>query len=84
VSYTVVWKPLAMAKLAELWIAAADRAAFTQAANRIESLLRTNPLEVGESRTDANRVLYELPLAVAYRVSEEDLMVTVVGVRMIV
>ena len=79
--YTVVWKPFAKAKLAELWLEAADRTAFTLAADMVESLLRTKPLDVGESRKDNYRVHYELPLIIAYRVSEYDRMVTVVGVR---
>jgi hypothetical protein len=81
--YTVVWKPLAKAKLAELWLQASNRAAFTQAADKIESQLRTTPLNVGESREDDYRVLYELPLVVAYRVSNDDRLVTVVLVRMV-
>jgi len=36
-SFTVVWRPSAEGKLAELWNAAADRSAITSAANRIDN-----------------------------------------------
>ena len=38
--YTVVWKTSAEEELAQLWIQAPDRAAVTQAANRIDALSR--------------------------------------------
>jgi mRNA-degrading endonuclease RelE of RelBE toxin-antitoxin system len=80
-TYTVVWNSLAKAQLAQLWLDAPDRAAITRAADKIDRQLRASPSEIGESRTDEYRVLYELPLVVAYRVSDDDRMVTVVAVR---
>ncbi len=47
--YTVVWLPSALTMLAELWNDGPDRAAITQAANRIDRNLLVDPLHYGES-----------------------------------
>jgi hypothetical protein len=54
--WTVLWKPDAESDLAELWVNATDKAAITAAANRVDILLRRDPLNTGESRTDDDRV----------------------------
>jgi hypothetical protein len=48
-TFTVIWKPKAELALAELWNSAQDRQAVTESADAMDSLLRTSPLEVGES-----------------------------------
>jgi hypothetical protein len=48
-SYTVAWKPSAEQDLASLWTSASDRQAVTDAANRIDALLRVDPNTQGES-----------------------------------
>jgi len=78
--FTVVWIPKAEAMLARIWNAAKDRAAVGKAADRIDALLKRNPLAVGESRSGAIRVLHESPLAVHYEVSELDRLVRVLKV----
>ena len=55
--FTVIWRPSAEQKLAEIWTDADDRQAITDAADAIDVLLRTRPTEVGESR--AEQVLAE-------------------------
>jgi hypothetical protein len=75
--FTVVWKPTAADKLADLWTVGPDRAAITQAANLIDRLLQNDPLRQGEERGDDTRILIEAPLAVYYSVSQADCLVTV-------
>jgi len=80
VSYTVVWKPSAQRKLAQLWTTGPDRQAITDAANRIDALLKRDPLALGESRSGGVRVYFEPPLIVEFRVSEPDRLVEVLRV----
>lgn len=79
-TYTVTYKPSAEAELADLWINAPDRQAVTDAANRIDALLRTDPHNQGESRDEQTRLLFERPLAVLFEVSEADRIVQVLNV----
>jgi hypothetical protein len=81
--YTLIWKPAVEQRLAQIWTAAADRRAVTEAADKIDEVLRTRPLAVGESRDEGRRILIEEPLVVVYRVLEEDCMVNVLGVKMV-
>ena len=70
--FTVIWRPSAEQKLAEIWIDADDRQAITSAADAIDVLLRTRPTEVGESRVANIRILTVSPLSVYYDVREDD------------
>ena len=76
-TFTVVWKPEAERALAALWNVAPDRQAVTDAADMIDILLRTEPLEVGESRVANVRILTVFPLSVYYDVREDDRLVAV-------
>jgi hypothetical protein len=78
--FRVGWKQSAENELATIWTNAPERAAVTAAADRIDSLLRKDPLAVGESRKGNLRVLLEPPLAVLYEVDELDLFVDVLKV----
>lgn len=75
--FTVVWKPSAETKLAEIWTDATDRQAVSSAANSIDSLLGVSPHEVGESRESNTRILTVPPLSVYYDVYDEDRRVSV-------
>jgi hypothetical protein len=75
--YTVIYLPSAEQQLADLWLAAADRSAITSASDKIDQLLKDNPLAVGESRVSNIRILFEEPLVVVYDVREADLVVKV-------
>jgi plasmid stabilization system protein ParE len=75
--FTVVWQREAERRLAKIWADARDRQAVTDAADAIDALLRTAPLEVGESRVANVRVLVVLPLAVYYDVRPDDRLVSV-------
>jgi plasmid stabilization system protein ParE len=76
-TFTVVWRPEAEQALAAVWNSAADRQSVTDAADTIDLLLRTEPLEVGESRVVNIRILTVSPLSVYYDVHEEDRLVAV-------
>jgi plasmid stabilization system protein ParE len=76
-TYTVIWRPSAEQKLTQVWIDATDRQAITDAANTIDTLLRTKPVEVGEARSANARILTVSPLSVYYDVLEQDRLVAV-------
>ena len=48
--FSIVWTPDAENDLAAVWLAAADRAAVTEAARDVELDLQRDPLAIGESR----------------------------------
>jgi hypothetical protein len=77
--WTVAWKPSAQQDLAALWLAAADRAAVTSAANRIDSMLAANPENYGIQRFDTVRALVVPPLAVEFEVIDQDRLVWVLS-----
>jgi plasmid stabilization system protein ParE len=79
--WTVTYSPAAQNELAEIWLYTADKSRVARAADDIDRLLRTNPLGVGESRSDDSRVLVYPPIAVQYDVYVDDCRVTVVAVR---
>ena len=79
--FTVVWKPSAELELAQFWEAAHDRQAITTAANAIDRRLAQSANWAGESREGDDRILFERPLAVTYRVSQADRMVVVLHLR---
>jgi hypothetical protein len=70
--YTVVWKPIAEQRLTKLWIAASNRQSVADATNRIDQRLRREPDQQGESRDAKRRILFVPPLAVLYRVEDDD------------
>jgi hypothetical protein len=70
--WTVLWKTDAESDLAELWVNADDKADVTSAANRIDKQLRKDPLQIGESRADDDRVHFEPPLGVLFTVDPMD------------
>lgn len=80
--FDVRWTDRAEAELADAWLNAADRNAVTRAAERIEYLLRHDPLAQGESRSGNDRVMYESPLEAIYRVLASAHIVWVVTLRL--
>lgn len=78
--YTVIWQPSAEGDLATVWTESKQRSVVSQAADRIENWLRTDPEELGESREDGERLLIESPLAVIYRLVPQDRCVFVLAV----
>ena len=78
--YTVIWTRLAEGQLAAIWVAASDRRAVTAAANKIDTLLSSDPDSQGESRPRGRRILLEAPLGVIFRVRHSDQTVFVLEV----
>lgn len=78
--YSVFWSAVAEARLAELWNAADDRQAVTDAANAIDRLLAHDPERLGESRPDETRIFFMPPLGVLFHVEEPDRAVHVLKV----
>lgn len=70
--FTVTWTPLAKQALTQLWLSARDQHSVREAADRIDELLATAPMSVGESRVDPVRVLVVEPLSVFYSVRFQD------------
>ena len=79
-TFTVLWKPTAERELTQLWLAAADRQAIAEAADRIDAELRRAADSVGESRSGDVRILIVPPLAVYFDVSPADRLATVFAV----
>jgi len=77
--FTVTWHPSAERELAEIWIAATDRQAITQAAHVIDQHLASDPLAQGEEFY-GDRILVTLPLAVTFGVNEQDRTVQILQV----
>lgn len=76
-TYTVVWRPTAERKLADIWLAAQDREAVRAAADAMESLLKSTPADVGEARDGKTRILTVSPLAIYFDVLDDDCLVAV-------
>lgn len=75
--FTVVWSEDAECQLAEIWLAAADRRAVTEATDRIDGELRRQADTAGEERSTTRRIFFPPPLVVYYIVSTEDRLATV-------
>ena len=78
--FSVVWQPIAEQELAELWEHSMNRAAVADAADRIEQMLRSFPDRVGEERQFDDRVVFEGPLGMRFRLLFEDRTVQVLSV----
>jgi plasmid stabilization system protein ParE len=78
--WTVLWSPLAEKDLTSFWVSAEDKAEVTEAANRIDFLLRNDPLKTGESREGDDRIHFESPLGVFFSVAEEERLVLVLRI----
>jgi hypothetical protein len=77
---TVVWDPDAENELADLWVHSPVQRAITDAANRIDALLRVDPHLQGTNLSGSRRILFEPPLAVIFEVSIPDRLVRVLAV----
>ncbi len=78
--WTATYKPSAEQELAALWINAPVRQAVTEAANRIDRLLQSDPHNLGESREGAVRIHFERPLAIQFEIHDQDCLVEVLKV----
>ena len=67
--------------MADLWVNhPKNRADLTNAANQIDSLLRTDPHLLGDPHSELTRILLVPPLGIIYRVAEPDRLVRVLAV----
>ena len=81
--FSVSWNPAAEKDLAELWLNHPQlQREISDAANRVDSLLRVTPENEGESRVGNARLVVVDPLLVEFNVIAEDLRVTVVAVSL--
>ncbi len=78
--YTVVWRPIAESRLAELWIESPDRQAIADAADYLDAMLRRDPHSIGESRAANTRVAFQGPLGLLYEIHDDDRTVAVLNV----
>jgi hypothetical protein len=79
-NFTVLWMPIAEARLADIWTTAVDRNRITRAAHLIDQTLQSAPEEAGESRSENQRVIFEPPLGALFTVSLDDRTVSVLSV----
>ena len=77
--FRVTWHPDARNELAQIWLAAEDRAAVADAANRIDTVLGDDPEAAGDDFY-GDRILVERPLAVTFVVRPDDRWVQVLQV----
>jgi len=81
-AYTVLWRQTATDQLAEIWIAASDRADIGASVEAIDSLLSTDPLsDLTRELAEGLRTATVLPLRVIYEVQAADRIVDVATVR---
>jgi hypothetical protein len=81
--YTVAWVKSAQDELAELWLAAEDRAAVTAAADEIDDELSVEAQSRGVELSEGLRALFCAPLRVIFTVRENDRVAEVLRVRLL-
>ena len=79
-NYTVVWLPVALDELAEIWLLSPDRNAVTGAVAAIDTALGTAPQTAGTVLFDTVSEATRPPLGVEYEVSDPDRLVTISAV----
>lgn len=82
--YTVVWLPDAESELAKLFLQITaepgQAQAFSNAANYIDAELRNQPQDIRQKIDQLRGLLFQKPLAVAYRIYPDDRLVQVTAV----
>lgn len=81
--FLLEWKQTATDELAAIWVGADSptRRKITVATNKVDSLLRSDPHQHGESRDADRRILFVAPLAITYFIDAEAAKVEVLRVR---
>ena len=77
--FTVIWRRRAQGELANVWINSSDRQAVSDAAARIDRILRIDPHLRGRP-FDGDRILVEEPLAAVFTIDPGDRKVEVLAV----
>jgi hypothetical protein len=80
--FRVEWLQSALDELAAVWMQADStlRQQITIASHQIDLRLETDPVGQSESRPEGRRVLFEYPLAVIFRLEQDEQTVTVLHV----
>jgi hypothetical protein len=81
IRFTVVWWQFAKNRLADLWLAAADKAAVTRAADEIDRRSAADPQSCAEIRHEELCRMTIDPLAVQFTIDDHDRLVIVWTVR---
>lgn len=79
-TWQVIWVRKAEAELTRLWLHSADRERLSTAADELDRLLKRDPLAIGESREQNDRVAHVAPLGIEFRVYADDVRVEVLHV----
>lgn len=82
-NYFIAWLPSAHDRLEQIWMAAEDNRDVLRAANAIDHLLAQNPYRDDAMMVGDEITLIVEPLAVDYRVSQDDRKVFILSVWMI-
>jgi hypothetical protein len=80
--FRVRWEDTALSELAAIWLQAdsALRQLITDATNRIDQQLQTDPLTDSESRPGGRRILFVSPLGITFRIEADGQTVSVLRV----
>jgi hypothetical protein len=78
--WIVIYRPVAENELASIWLSSPDPEAVANAADEIDRLLASNPLDSGESRGDTTRIIVQRPLTILFDVFPDDALVEVFAV----
>ena len=80
--YTVVYSPTALRRLAECWLEnPAVRQEIADASDEIEAALMQRPHSIGEQVSPRARLVVRPPLAVLFRVVDDDRQVRVIHLK---
>jgi plasmid stabilization system protein ParE len=83
-NFQVIWRNAATRGLTSIVARAMDQglgtAAITRAVAALDQKLRQNPMGIGESRSEGERIVFERPLWVYYEVHEDEKVVIVLSV----
>ena len=82
-SYEVDWVQEAENGLATIWLSATDREVIVVAADEIDKQLADDPLHLGESRGVSQRIHFQPPLMIYFRVLEAEKSVVVTSCQLI-
>lgn len=82
IRYTVLWSSAAENELAEIWHSSSDRRAITEAADRIDTELKTDAHKKGFPLPDRVQAVTCGPLGAYFRIDESDRKVLVACVQL--
>jgi hypothetical protein len=75
----VIWTKFAESDLADIWLNAVNRKTIADATSEFDSLLKSDPLDCGESRTGNLRIAFIAPLGIHFEVLPADRIVYVLA-----